>query len=117
MKVELFKKLCANFNREPSEDLYKLWNEELEGLDDYYLDLAIKNIIRTYNYFPKLSDLYNECLKVPNVEIPTEIKTKRMERVRPLWTSYEVRNKPIDKETQQQFDDFQEWLVEFKNGK
>ena len=29
MRIELFKKLCANFNKEPNEDLYILWNDEL----------------------------------------------------------------------------------------
>ena len=46
-----------------------------------------------------------------------EVLRNKPKRNNPEWLDREIINEPIDKETQQQFDDFQEWLVGFKNGK
>lgn len=117
MKIELFKKLCANFNKEPNEDLYLLWNEEFKDYDTYYLELAILNIIRNDIYFPTISRVL-EVLKNISVEIPEEEKEKRMKEngIQSQWIDKEIMDHPIDKKTQKEFDDFQMFLKEFREN-
>lgn len=87
MKIELFKKLCANFNKSLDEDLYQLWNEELQDFDSYYVEVAVKNIIKKDNYFPTIKRIMEELNNLPPMEIPVEEKIKRMKEmgVIPSW--------------------------------
>lgn len=117
MKIELFKKLCANFNKEPNEDLYLLWNEEFKDYDPYYLELAVLSIIRNDTYFPTISRVL-EVLKNISIEIPEEEKERRMKEkgIEPEWLNKEIVNQPIDEETKKEYDDFQKFLKEFREN-
>lgn len=117
MKIELFKKLCANFNKEPNEDLYLLWNEEFKDYDPYYLELAVLSIIRNDTYFPTISRVL-EILKNISIEIPEEENERRMKEkgIEPEWLNKEIVNQPIDEETKKEYDDFQKFLKEFREN-
>ena len=91
MKIDLFKKLCANFNREPSEDLYLLWNEKLRIYDDDEIDKTLKIIMSNDIYFPTLSrfkevmkDVLNEELETFDSEKNVREKMKRL-NIHPAW--------------------------------
>lgn len=89
MRIELYRQICMNFNKEPNEDLYLLWKEELEDYDTYYVEVAIKNIIKKDKYFPTLNRIIEELSNLPALEIPTNEKIKRMKAkgVIPSWLS------------------------------
>ena len=118
MKIELFKKLCANFNKAPNEDLYLLWNDELKEYDPYYLELAIHNIIRSDNYFPTISRVLEALKELSCEEIPAEEKTRRMKEkgIEPEWLNKKIVNQPIDEETKKEYEEFQEFIKEFRDG-
>lgn len=121
MKIDLFKKLCANFNREPSEDLYLLWNEELRIYDDEEIEKTLKIIMSNDNFFPTLSRFKEVMKEVLNNELDTfdseknvREKMKRL-NIHPSWLDQEIVNEPIDEETQETFEDFNSFLMEFRN--
>ena len=95
MRIELYKKLCANFNKPLDEDLYQLWNEELGDIDSYYVEVAIKNIIKKDTYFPTLNRILEVLKSQPFMEIPQEEKIKRMKAmgIIPNWLKdYDMAN-------------------------
>lgn len=87
MNKKDFAKLCMNYDKEPNEELYELWNEELKDYDNYYVEMAIKNIIANDRYFPTLSKVIEELKNLPPMEISVEEKIKRMKEkgVIPSW--------------------------------
>lgn len=117
MKIDLFRQLCMNFNREPSEDLYKIWNEELDDFDELHVEQAVKNIMLKDKFFPTLSRIIEEIKILPPIELSDEIKRKRMEErgIIPQWLRGEVVNQQIDKETEDLFEDFNNFIEEFRN--
>lgn len=95
MNKKQFVKLCVNFNKEPNEELYELWCEELEDFGPYYVEVAIKNIMVNDKFFPTLSRVLEELKNLPPMEIPVEEKIKRMKEkgVIPNWLSDYEKNK------------------------
>ena len=118
MRIELFKKLCANFNKEPNEDLYLLWNDEFNDYDPYYLELAIHNIIRTEKFFPTISRVLEVLKELPYEEIPTEEKIRRMKErgIEPNWLNKAFQYESVDEETKNIFDDFQSFIKCFRES-
>lgn len=114
MNKKLFIRLCKNFDKEPDKDLYELWDEELEDIDNYYIELAVKKIIKTYSYFPILKKIMEE-LNTIDVYLPIEEKTKRMieKNIIPEWLNKEIINEEITNE--EDFKDFQNFIQEFKS--
>lgn len=90
MNKKDFAKLCMNYDKEPNEELYELWNDALKDYDTYYVKVAIKNIISNDRYFPTLSKVLEEIKNLPPMEIPMEEKIKRMKEkgVIPSWLEY-----------------------------
>ena len=117
MKINLYKKLCMNYDKEPNEELFNLWNEMLEEYDPYYIELAVNNIIKNDKFFPTFSRLLEEYKNIPAVEIPQEEKEKRMRAkgVIPSWLNKEIINQPLDEETNNLFNDFNSFIQEFRN--
>lgn len=120
MKIELFKKLCTNFNREPSEDLYILWNENLRIYDDDEINKAVKTIISNDSYFPTLSrfkevmkDILNNELKNYDSEKVVREKMERLD-IHPSWLNADIKNEPVDEETENIFSDFNSFIEEFR---
>lgn len=118
MNKELFKKICINFGKDANKELYDLWNEQLEDYAPYYLELAINNIIAKDKYFPTLSRVIEELKNLPSIEIPAEEKTRRMKEkgIEPKWLNKKIVNQPIDEETKKEYEEFQEFIKEFRDG-
>lgn len=117
MKIDLYKQLCSNFNKQADETTYLLWNEMLEEHDPYYVEVAIKNIIKNDKFFPTFSRILEEINNLPELEIPDEEKIKRMKAkgIIPSWLDKEIVNEEIDKETEDIFNDFNSFIEDFRN--
>lgn len=116
MRTELFKQLCMNFGKEPTEELYLLWNETLEEYDPYYVEQAIRSIIKNDKFFPTISRVLEVLKELPYEEIPTEEKIRRMKKmgIEPEWLYKEYEEELLDEETEKEFADFQNFLEEFR---
>lgn len=117
MNKKLFVKLCMNFDKEPNEELFNLWNEMLEEYDPHYVEIAINNIIKNDKYFPTFSKIMEEINNLPELEIPDEEKIKRMKAkgIIPSWLNKEIKNQNIDKETEDIFNNFNSFIEDFRN--
>lgn len=117
MNKDLFKKLCLNFNKEPDKELYDLWNEELEVINSIYVEKAIKNIMKKDKFMPNLNRVFEELNKLGDVYITEEEKVKKWVQngVKPSWYNNEIINEKIDKETEEIFEDFNNFIQEFRN--
>lgn len=115
MRIELFKQLCMNFGKEPTEELYLLWNETLEEYDSYYVEQAIKSIIKNDKFFPTISRVLEVLKESPYKEIPTQEKKRRMieKSICPEWLDKEYEDE-LDEETEKEFNDFQNFLEDFR---
>lgn len=116
MRIELFKQLCMNFGKEPTEELYLLWNETLEEYDPYYVEQAIKSIIKNDKFFPTISRVLEVLKELPYKEIPTEEKKRRMKEkgVEPSWLDKVFEDEEVDEMTLKEFNDFQNFLEDFR---
>ena len=119
MKIDLFRRICMNFNKEPNEELYLLWNDELEDYDPIYVEEAIKEILSTDRYFPTIARVVEVLKKIKPREFTEEEKTKRMEQrgIVPEWVGKEIKNELIDEETQKEHEDFLKFIEDFRNEK
>lgn len=116
MRIELFKKLCMNFNKEPNEDLYLLFDEQFGEYDPYYFEQAIAYIIKNDNYFPTVARVLEVLKELPSEEIPTEEKKRRMKQmgVSPAWLDMVFEDETeLDEE---ESEDFKNFLESFRRG-
>ena len=119
MNKKDFAKLCFNFNKEPNEDLYELWEYNLRCYDEEELSKAINIIITNDKYFPTLSrvlEVVREIVSKDNTIYDDEHKKDKMLKsgIVPKWLDKEIKNQPIDEETQQEFDNFNKFIEEFR---
>ena len=112
MKIETFKKLCANYSKEPNEDLYLCWNEMLDGYDPYYVDMAVNSIVKNDKFFPTFNRILEVIKELPPMEIPEEEKIKRMKAkgVIPKWFNSKLTSTPYEDE------DFKAFINDFRAG-
>lgn len=120
MNKKDFVKLCFNYNKEPNEDLYELWEHSLRCYDEEEIKEAINIIISQDKFFPTFSRVLEVVKKVVNnEELNCEDNVrKNMSRlnIHPEWLDKDIINQPIDEETQNEFDDFQNFLREFREN-
>ena len=122
MNKKDFVKLCFNFNKEPNEDLYELWEYNLRAFDEQEIRDAFNKIILTEKYFPNLNkvlEVVKEVVKKENLEFNNEsvIKEKiKKFNINPQWINKEITNQAIDKETEETYNDFQNFLKEFREA-
>lgn len=122
MNKKDFVKLCFNFNKEPNEDLYELWEYNLRAFDEQEIRDAFNKIILTEKYFPNLNkvlEVVKEVVKKENLEFNNEsvIKEKiKKFNINPQWLNKEITNQAIDKETEETYNDFQNFLKEFREA-
>lgn len=116
MNKKDFAKLCMNFDKEPNVELYEYWNEMLEDYDPYYVEKAIESIIITDKFFPTYSRILEVLKELPLEEIPTEEKKRRMKEkgVEPSWLDKVFEDEEVDEMTLKEFNDFQNFLEEFR---
>lgn len=117
MNKKQFVKLCMNYDKEPNEELYTLWNEMLEKYDPYYVEVGIDNIIKNDKFFPTFSRVLEELKKLPPMEIPEEEKIKRMKDkgVIPEWLNKEIVNEPLTEEDKKEHEEFLKFIEDFRN--
>lgn len=113
MNKKQFAKLCMNYDKEPNEELYSLWNEMLEDYDPYFIEVAIDNIIQNDKFFPTYSRVLEVLNNIPPMEIPEEEKIKRMKNkgVIPEWFNKEIPESEIEED-----DEFKTFIEGFRNG-
>lgn len=108
-----FAKLCFNYSKEPNEDLFELWKDNLRCFDDDEIQKAISIITSTDKFFPTLNRFLEVIKDVVSKEtfVKDETKYKNTE-----WHGKEIINEPIDKETEKTFTDFQNFIKEFRES-
>ena len=119
MNKQLFKQLCMNYNKEADKDLYELWEYNLRPYDEDEIQKAISVIVAKDKYFPTFSR-FLEVVKdiVSKEEFDSEKSVReKMKRlnIHPDWLDKEIINEPIDEETEDVFNDFNNFLEEFRN--
>ena len=117
MNKQLFKQLCMNFNKEADKDLYELWEHNLRPYDEDEIQKAINVIIAKDKFFPTFSR-FLEVVKdiVSKEEFDSEKSVReKMKRlnIHPDWLDKEIVNEPIDEETEDVFNDFNNFIKEF----
>ena len=113
MNKKDFAKLCFNYGKEPNEDLFELWQYNLRCYDEDEMQKAINIIITNDKYFPTLSRVLEVVKDVVSKEtlIKDETKYKNTD-----WYGKQIINVPIDDETQKYFNDFNNFIEEFRDG-
>jgi hypothetical protein len=91
MNKKLYKMLCLNFNKELDKDMYEFLSEELIDYDPYYVEQAIKKIIREDRFFPNISRILDVIKSIPTHYFSEEEKIQR-------WSEHNIRPKWLDKE-------------------
>ena len=119
MNKELFKKLCMNYNKSANKELYELWNYNLRPFDDEEVEEALNIIVGTDKFFPTLSrilEVVKEVVKNKTTADSETIVREKMKKhnIHPEWLDKYIENDPIDEETQNEYDDFQDFLKEFR---
>ena len=117
MNKELYKKLCINFNKHPSKDVYQLWDEELKIYKKDEIEKAVTSIIRNDEYMPSLGRIIEEIKVGQGNYIPNNksVANGRKITAKPEWFDKEFEEEEdIDEETQRVYDDFMEFLKEFR---
>lgn len=120
MNKKLFKQLCMNFNREADKELYELWEYNLRPYDEEEMQKAISIIISQDKFFPTLNrvlevvkDVVKKEVIVFDSEDTIREKMKRL-NIHPKWLDKEIVNEEIDKETEEGFNDFQNFIADFR---
>ena len=110
MNKKDFAKLCFNYNKEPNEDLFELWKDNLRCYDEDEIQKAINIIISNDKFFPNL----NRFLEVVKDVVSKEELTTTL-KIKPEWYFDEITNLEIDEETENIYNDFQNFIKEFKS--
>lgn len=107
MNKKLFAKLCFNFNKEPNEELFQLWEEQLKDYEPNRIEEVLKTILVNDKYFPTLS----RVIELIDSDKENDIKQKC---IKPEWLGKQIVNEEIDEETKEQFKDFIEYIKDFR---
>ena len=105
MNKKQFAMLCMNYGKEPNEELFNIWNEDLKQYDEKDIEKALNNIIKKEKYMPNLAKIKNELknvIKQNNGGID--------------WLDNEIQAEELDEETQKIFDDFNKFIEEFRKS-
>lgn len=120
MNKQLFKQLCMNYNKEADKDLYELWEYNLRPYDEDEIQKAISVIIAKDKFFPTFSrflEVVKEVVSKEEFDSEKSVREK-MKRlnIKPDWlNNKEITNEPVDKETEEIFEDFNNFIKEFRN--
>lgn len=75
----------------------------------------LNELLNTYTE-EQILNVYEEYGDKPLQYIKKVLETKKNKKKEPEWVKSEVVNEELDKETQEVFDDFQNFLEEFRNA-
>jgi len=100
MKIELFNKLCTNYNKTPNEEIYLLFNEALKDYDELYVEKAINLLMVKEKFFPNLATIMDYIQGLDEIIVSEEEKIKRWNKkgIRPKWLDERIKKEPISKE-------------------
>lgn len=121
MNKKTFARLNLNYGKEPDEELYELWCYNLRLYDDEEIDKAFNIIMSKDKFFPTLSrilEVIKEVVNKKKIEFDNEdIIREKMKRlnIKPEWLDKKITNTPINKETEEIFEDFNNFIKEFRN--
>lgn len=120
MTEKLFAKLCFNYNKEPNEDLFELWEYNLRCYDEKEIQKTISIIISKDKFFPTLNrvlEVVKEVVSKENCEVSDYEKIDKMKKLNiiPNWLNKEIINQEIDKQTKDEFNEFNNFIQEFRN--
>lgn len=122
MNKKDFVKLCFNFSKEPSEELFELWEYNLRCYDEDEMQKAINIIISQDKYFPTLNrilevvkDIVNKEEIIQDDENVIREKMKRL-NIHPEWLNKKIKNQKVDEETKKEFEEFKDFIKEFRDG-
>lgn len=121
MNKKLFKQLCMNYGKDADKELFELWEYNLRCYDENEMQKAISIIISQDKYFPTLNrvlevvkDVVRKEEIIRDDENVIKEKMKRL-NIHPDWLDEEITNKKIDEETEKEFDDFNNFIEEFRS--
>lgn len=119
MNKKDFAKLCFNYNKEPNEELYELWEYNLRCYDEEELSKAINIIIANDKYFPTLSrvlEVVKEIVSKEDIIYDDEYKKEKIQKcgVIPKWLDQEIVNQEIDEQTKKEYDEFMGFIEVFR---
>lgn len=116
MDKELYMQLCFNFNKEPNEELHKLWDEELEVFDKDEVKRAVKNIMIKDKFMPNLNRILEELRDMPIKYITEEEKRLKMANmgIKPEWLDKDIQNEELDEETIKESEEFNQFIKDFR---
>ena len=120
MNKKDFAKLCFNYGREPNEDLYELWEDNLRCYDEDEIKKTINTIISQDKYFPTLSRVLEVVKDVVKKEDVSKNEDAIIEKAKRLninlhWYNEDVESEPIDDDTKKIFEDFNNFIKEFRD--
>lgn len=120
MNKKDFAKLCFNYNKEPNEDLYELWEYNLRCYDEDEMQKAINIIIAQDKFFPTLSRVLEVVKDVVRKEDVFKNEDAIIEKAKRLninlkWYNEDIESEPVDEETKKTFEDFKKFIEEFRN--
>lgn len=75
----------------------------------------LNELLKTYTE-EQILNVYEEYGDKPIKYIKKVLETKKNKKKEPEWVKSEVVNEELDKETQEVFNDFQNFLEEFRNA-
>ena len=116
MNKKDFAKLCFNYNKEPNEDLFELWEDNLRCYDEDEIKKTINTIISQDKYFPTLSrvlEVVKDVVKKEDAYCDEEHKREKMVRInfKPKWFNEEITSENLDESI---ISDFQNFLEDFR---
>lgn len=119
MNKKDFAKLCFNYNKEPNEDLYELWDQNLRCYDEEELSKTINIIIANDKYFPTLSkvlEVVKDIVNKENIEYDEKYMKEKMinSGIIPEWFNKDITNQEIDEQTKKEYDEFMGFIEVFR---
>ena len=121
MNKKIFKQLCMNYNKEADKDLFELWQNNLRCYDEDEMQKAVAIIIAQDRYFPTLNrvlEVVKDVVSKERIDFNNEdyIKEKMQKyNIKPDWLDKEITNQEIDEETEKEFEDFNNFIQEFRS--
>lgn len=109
MNKKDFAMLCINYGKEPNEDLFELWKYNLRPYDEEEIKKTFNIIMAQDKFFPTL----NRIIEVVK-DLVSKEETIKIIKIKPERYFNETTNLEIDEETENIYNDFQNFIKEFR---
>ena len=110
---KLYNQLLLNYNKEFDSDMFEMWYEELVEFDLKYIKQVFRKLMIQNKFMPTLKEVIDELKNVKYEPLTNEEKLEKFKNqgIMPKWVDKEIKNDPM---TQEEIDEFNELLKEFK---